>query len=99
MSKSDLHGRDISGIVTVLTQCIARPFALPPINHTNPKPLLTDASISVKSSSSIDTMLRSVFGIPSFRPMQREAIEAVLAGRDTLVVMPTGGGRSLCYQL
>jgi ATP-dependent DNA helicase RecQ len=42
---------------------------------------------------------RKVWGIDSFRPLQEEAIVAGLAGRDSLVVMPTGGGKSLCYQL
>jgi len=41
----------------------------------------------------------SLFGLTSFRPGQREVIEAVLAGEDCLCVMPTGGGKSLCYQL
>jgi ATP-dependent DNA helicase RecQ len=43
--------------------------------------------------------LSEYFGFPAFRPGQREACEAALAGRDVLVVMPTGSGKSLCYQL
>ncbi len=38
------------------------------------------------------------WGYTSFRPLQREAMDAVLAGRDCLVVLPTGGGKSLCFQ-
>jgi ATP-dependent DNA helicase RecQ len=45
-----------------------------------------------------ETLLRR-FGLDAFRPGQREAVAAALAGRDSLVVMPTGGGKSLCYQL
>jgi len=43
--------------------------------------------------------LEQHFGFTGFRPGQREACEAALAGRDVLVVMPTGSGKSLCYQL
>src|SRR5664279_552564 len=39
------------------------------------------------------------FGLTSFRRGQREVIETVLSGKDCLCVMPTGGGKSLCYQL
>jgi ATP-dependent DNA helicase RecQ len=46
-----------------------------------------------------DEALREVFGFPGFRPGQREAVAAAVAGRDVLVVMPTGSGKSLCYQL
>src|SRR5918992_1866689 len=43
--------------------------------------------------------LHDRFGFPNFRPGQREACEAALADRDVMVVMPTGSGKSLCYQL
>jgi ATP-dependent DNA helicase RecQ len=43
--------------------------------------------------------LQRRFGFADFRPGQREAVEGALAGRDVLVVMPTGAGKSLCYQL
>jgi ATP-dependent DNA helicase RecQ len=43
--------------------------------------------------------LRTVFGFEAFRPGQAEIVSAILAGRDVLAVMPTGSGKSLCYQL
>jgi ATP-dependent DNA helicase RecQ len=43
-------------------------------------------------------VLHRVWGYSSFRPLQREAIQAVLDGRDSVVVLPTGGGKSLCFQ-
>ena len=43
--------------------------------------------------------LETVFGFPSFRPGQEEVVQAVLDGQDVLAVMPTGSGKSLCYQL
>lgn len=56
---------------------------------THPVPTLADAR----------AVLRSTFGYPEFRPGQERAVESVLAGRDTLVILPTGGGKSLCYQV
>jgi len=47
----------------------------------------------------LDDLLRKYWGYTSFRPQQREAIEAILSGRDSVVVLPTGGGKSLCFQL
>ena len=44
-------------------------------------------------------LLRSVYGFDDFRGRQAEVVAAALAGRDALVLMPTGGGKSLCYQL
>jgi ATP-dependent DNA helicase RecQ len=46
-----------------------------------------------------DDVLREVFGYTDFRPGQREVIEAVLAGRDCIALMPTGAGKSLTYQI
>src|ERR1700682_2704490 len=45
------------------------------------------------------SLLRTVFGFAAFRAGQAEIIETILAGRDVLAVMPTGRGKSVCYQL
>jgi ATP-dependent DNA helicase RecQ len=65
--------------------------ALPGLGPPAPKP--------VARSRDPEGALRELFGFPAFRPGQREAIEAAVADRDVLVVMPTGSGKSLCYQL
>lgn len=50
------------------------------------------------SSDSLLAILERYWGYSSFRPLQREAMEAVVQGRDSLLVLPTGGGKSLCFQ-
>lgn len=55
-------------------------------------------NFALPSGKALKEMLAG-FGIASLRPGQREVIESVLAGRDTLAILPTGGGKSLCYQI
>jgi ATP-dependent DNA helicase RecQ len=56
-------------------------------------------SPTLEHSDTIDQTLAEVFGFPGFRPQQREIVEGLIAGHDAFVLMPTGGGKSLCYQV
>jgi ATP-dependent DNA helicase RecQ len=60
---------------------------------------MVEATLPASAFPSLETALKHHFGYDQFRPGQRAVIEAVLKNRDALVVMPTGGGKSLCYQL
>jgi ATP-dependent DNA helicase RecQ len=63
------------------------------VKLANLRPVTRDAPSDAPSA------LKQVFGYETFRGFQREAIEHVVAGGDALVLMPTGGGKSLCYQI
>src|SRR5512134_266695 len=60
---------------------------------------MANTTINTAPSIPDDESLQEVFGLSYLRPGQKEVIQSVLEGRDTLAVMPTGSGKSLCYQL
>lgn len=47
----------------------------------------------------LKALLKTYWGFDAFRPVQEEIVQAVIAGKDTLAILPTGGGKSMCYQL
>jgi DNA topoisomerase III len=74
------------------------------VSETTPTPAAaapqeSPAPKAIPSNASLSDLLKSVFGFSSFRPNQQAVCQAVTAGEDALLVMPTGSGKSLCYQL
>ncbi len=83
----------------------ARPPA-PPVGAGQSRPTPTESAAQLRpepvhpvSACSLEHILSTRFGFSSFRPNQEEVCRAAIDGRDVLLVMPTGAGKSLCYQL
>jgi DNA topoisomerase-3 len=81
---------------------LSPPPTIPPPSNGQPPPSPADPSPTLDPASAgegLQDQLRNRFHLTSFRPHQEPVCRAVLEGRDSLVVMPTGSGKSLCYQL
>lgn len=57
------------------------------------------ASVANSGLDAARVLMRTIYGYRAFRPGQSSVVDSILTGRDTLAVMPTGGGKSICYQL
>jgi len=68
------------------------------LGATTPATAIRDAAL-VEPTADLAAVLQRYFGFSSLRPLQEQIVADCLAGRDVLVLMPTGGGKSLCYQL
>src|SRR3990170_364365 len=60
--------------------------------------MITSSTNTLDADRRLEDALHRVWGFSGFRPLQREAMLAILASRDSVVVLPTGGGKSLCFQ-
>ncbi len=80
------------------------PLSDPLLHDAPPHAETTPATMSPRPAAAAAgdlplQVLQEVFGYPAFRGLQREVVDRVVAGGDALVLMPTGGGKSLCYQV
>ncbi|HEY2158505.1 MAG TPA: DEAD/DEAH box helicase, partial [Isosphaeraceae bacterium] len=60
---------------------------------------MATATLIMTSATDLQRRLREHFGFRRFRPGQERAIQSAIQGRDTIVIMPTGSGKSVCFQL
>ncbi len=98
--------KGIEDYVTVVVDKVgqAMPAAATPVEVAAPNPQSLHGSLEASPNGSLPTgdlngLLHSAFGFFSFRPNQEAVCRAAIEGRDVLLVMPTGSGKSLCYQL
>ena len=93
--KLDAFMREIEGYVSEVVESVAAMDLPAPLAV----PALSALPVRAARSTDLRDLLHASFGFASFRPYQEDVCQAAAAGRDVLLVMPTGAGKSLCYQL
>ncbi|MBM3322488.1 RecQ family ATP-dependent DNA helicase, partial [candidate division WOR-3 bacterium] len=73
-------------------------YAEPAKPRAGPEPSTTKPLLRQLPEGAIEAVMQKYWGFDRFLPLQRQAIDCVVAGQDSVVVLPTGGGKSLCYQ-
>jgi len=89
----------IRGIEQWVIDVVGRVSSATPAPPPLPSTSVSRAVATVERPSTLEGLLRETFGHDGFRPHQEEVCRAVVEGKDVLLVMPTGAGKSLCYQL
>ncbi|MBL8258490.1 MAG: DNA topoisomerase 3 [Candidatus Competibacteraceae bacterium] len=99
--EGDLHGF-LSAIGDYVREAVAHALAAtppPPADPPRPPPEIAASPRAPVAGDRLADLLRTVFRLTSFRPYQEQVCRTVTEGRDVLLVMPTGAGKSLCFQL
>jgi len=95
----------LEGIEEYVRQVVGKVGELPPVaarENAAPQPVASEQAVQAVHTvegEPIEALLHRAFGFSSFRANQEEVCRTVIEGRDVLLVMPTGAGKSLCYQL
>src|ERR1700736_3360203 len=100
--ESKFESKEVEGAACAWTLIVKSPSCQMELSTSETVMLLKSGAIIQRSvpmpASDLQAAVARYWGYTPFLPLQREAMDAVLAGRDSVVVLPTGGGKSLCFQ-
>ncbi len=98
-ARNGVHGASARAAAGESRAGTPAPHSPPVVNGGQASLSVTAQPVTAQPNESCEALLHRAFGFETFRANQREVCQTVIAGRDALLVMPTGAGKSLCYQL